>query len=132
MNDSNPAGKWKPMAIIGWVLSILPCGLLFFSAYGKFMGGEDLEKGFAHLGWPTSLAVTLGVIELVATVTYLIPKTAVLGAILLTGYMGGAMATHLRIQEPVFIQFGVGVVVWLGVYLREPRLRALIPFRTVG
>jgi hypothetical protein len=131
MAESNAAPKSKAMFWAGWVLSILPCGLLLFCAAGKFAGGKDLGDGFAHLGWPIGLAITLGIIELVATIVYLVPPTAVLGAILLTGYMGGAMATHLRIEEPVFVQFGVGVVLWLGLYLREPRLRALIPFRTV-
>lgn len=60
---------------------------------------------------------------------FLIPRTAVLGAILLAGYMGGAIATHVRIGEPFIMQAGVGVLAWLGLYLREPRLRALIPLR---
>ncbi|HLO41269.1 MAG TPA: DoxX family protein [Phycisphaerales bacterium] len=75
-------------------------------------------------------AVTLGIIEVLSTVIYLFPKTSVLGAILLTGYLGGAMATHMRIEEGVFIQFGLGVVLWLGLFLRSPRLRSLIPFVT--
>lgn len=118
----------KGAMIAGWILSVLPCLMLLFSGVMKFMGGEELAKGFDHLGWPVKLAVTLGVIELVSTVLYLVPKTAVLGAILLTGYLGGAMATHLRIEEPVIIQFLLGVVLWLGLFLRDTRLRALIPF----
>jgi DoxX-like family len=59
-----------------------------------------------------------------------IPRTAVLGAILLTGYLGGAIATHVRIGEPFYIQFGLGVLVWLGLYLRDARLRALLPLRS--
>jgi uncharacterized membrane protein YphA (DoxX/SURF4 family) len=118
----------KAATIAGWVLSVLPCLMLLFSGTMKFMGGEELEKGFAHLGWPVKLAVTLGVIEVLCTVLYLVPKTAVLGAILLTGYLGGAIATHLRLEEGVIIQFLLGVVLWLGLFLRDTRLRALIPF----
>ena len=71
----------------------------------------------------------LGILEVACTVIYLIPRTAVLGAILLTGYLGGATATHVRIGEPWFMPVLLGVVVWLGIYLRDPRLRALIPLR---
>jgi hypothetical protein len=68
-------------------------------------------------------------VEIGCTVVYLVPRTAVLGAILLTGYMGGAMATHVRIGESFIIQFLVGVVLWLGIFLRDARLWALIPVR---
>jgi Mn2+/Fe2+ NRAMP family transporter len=71
----------------------------------------------------------LGVVELASAVIYLIPQTAVLGAILLTGYMGGAIATHVRLEEPFIIQTMIGVVVWLGIFLRDARLRQLIPLR---
>jgi hypothetical protein len=83
----------------------------------------------AKLGWSDKLAIALGVTEILSTILYLIPQTSVLGAILVTGYMGGAIATHLRIGEPFFVQAGIGVFVWLGLYLREPRLRALLPLR---
>jgi hypothetical protein len=82
-----------------------------------------------HLGLPASLIVPLGVIELSCIIIYLIPMTAVLGAILFTGYLGGAILTHLRIGEPVYMQIGLGVLIWLGLWLRDPRLRALLPIR---
>lgn len=119
----------KAARITGWVLSILPVPLFAFSAFGKFMLPPDAAKGFEHLGWPTSAATPLGILEVACVILYLIPQTAVLGAILLAGYMGGAIATHARIGEPFFMQAGLGIVLWLGLYLREPRLRALIPLR---
>jgi hypothetical protein len=93
------------------------------------MKPKEVIDGFAHLAWPLNLALPLGILELTCLVLFLIPQTAVLGAILMAGYMGGAMATHVRIGEPWYVQAGLGVVMWLGLYLREPRLRALLPLR---
>lgn len=124
---ADKGSKW--MVRVGWVLSVLPAGLLLFSGVGKLVGGESLDKGFEHLGWPVHLALALAIVEIGCTVVYLVPRTAVLGAILLTGYMGGAMATHVRIGEDFYMQFLVGVVLWLGIFLRDARLWALIPVR---
>ncbi len=114
----------------GRVLSGLPALLLLFSATMKLIGGPQLEEGFAHLGWPVSLALGLGILEVACTVVYLIPRTAVLGAILLTGYLGGAIATHVRVGDGFAPHIIFGVLIWGGVYLRDPRLRALIPLRS--
>ena len=73
--------------------------------------------------------MAIGITELVCTILYVIPQTAVLGAILLTGYLGGAVVTHVRMGEPFILPALFGVVLWLGLYLRDPRLRVLIPFR---
>jgi uncharacterized membrane protein YphA (DoxX/SURF4 family) len=113
----------------GYVLSALPVLLLLFSGTMKLVRPPGMAESFAHLGWPATLALALGILELACTVIYAIPRTAVLGAILLTGYLGGAIATHVRIGEPFFTQFILGVLVWGGLYLRDPRLRALIPLR---
>ena len=113
----------------GWVLSILPALLLLFSAGMKFIQPPAVIEMFAHLGWPERSVVPLGILEVACALLFLIPNTAVLGAILVAGYMGGAIATHARLGEPVFIQAGVGVLAWLGLYLREPRLRVFIPLR---
>jgi hypothetical protein len=78
---------------------------------------------------PSSLILPLGILELVCVAIYLFPPTAILGAILLTGYMGGAILAHLRVGEPVYVQATIGAVVWLGIFLREERLRKLIPIR---
>lgn len=113
----------------GRILTGLPALMLIFSAAMKLKGGPDLATGMEHLGWPLSLAIPLGILELSITVIYLIPRTAVLGAILLTGYLGGAVAAHLRINEPWFVQFLLGVMLWGGLYFRDSRIRQLIPVR---
>jgi hypothetical protein len=86
------------------------------------------------LGYPESLALGLGIIEIACTVIYVVPRTTVLGAILLTGFLGGAVATHVRVGDPLFshslFPIYVGVLVWLGLYLRDDQLRALIPLRS--
>jgi hypothetical protein len=102
--------------------------MLLFSAAMKLAGGPQLADGFSHLGWPLKLAAPLGVLEVAVTLLYLYPRTAVLGAILVTGYLGGATATHVRIEEAAFAQPLLGAAVWCGLYLRDPRIRALIPF----
>jgi len=111
----------------GRVLSVLPCLMLLFSGVMKFNRSPALEEGFAHLQLDIGLAVGLGILELACTVIYLIPRTAILGAILLTGYLGGAMLTHLRVGDPYIVQFLLGVALWGGLWLRDPRLRTLIP-----
>lgn len=115
--------------VIGWVLGLLPVPLLLMSAAFKFIMDANTAKGFEGLGWPTRYAPALGVVELACVVLYVIPRTAVVGAILFTGYMGGAIATHARIGEMFIAQAMLAIVMWFGLYLREPRLRALIPIR---
>jgi hypothetical protein len=86
-----------------------------------------------QLGYPESVILGLGIVLLVCTVLYLIPRTSILGAILLTGYLGGAVATHVRVGEglfPVLFPVFLGVLIWLGLYLRDDRLRTLIPLRS--
>jgi hypothetical protein len=115
----------------GWTITGLVAAFMAFDVVSKFAMPKPVVEAFAHTGWPVELAATVGAILLVCTVLYLIPRTAVLGAILLTGYLGGAVATNLRLQNPLFTNtlFPVyfGVLVWIGIYLREPRLRALFP-----
>jgi hypothetical protein len=87
-----------------------------------------------QLGYPESVILGLGIVLLACSVLYLIPPTSVLGAILLTGYLGGAVATHVRVEDglfPVFFPVILGALLWAGLVLRDPRLRALIPLRVV-
>jgi hypothetical protein len=114
----------------GWVVSALPVLMLLMSGVMKLLKPEPVVEGFTKLGWAENLALGLGIVELACTVIYMIPQTAVLGAILLTGYLGGATATHVRIGEPFITPVILGVLVWLGLYLRDVRLRALLPFRS--
>jgi hypothetical protein len=119
--------KW--MFWTGWVLSLLPAPLLAMSGIMKILNPPQLAEGFTHLGWPADLALALAVLELGSLILYLIPQTAVLGAILLTGYLGGAIATHVRIGEGWIGPALFGVVLWLGLFLRDPRIRELLPIR---
>lgn len=114
----------------GYVVSALPVLMLVMSGVMKILQPPDAVKGFADLGWPLNLAIALALVELGCTLLYVIPQTAVLGAILLTGYLGGATATHVRIGEGFIAPVVFGVLVWLGLYLRDARLRALIPLRS--
>ncbi len=131
--DTTPAApakrRSKAMTIAGWVLGVIPCLLLIFSGVMKLRSTPEVVEGFTHLGWPARLSLPLGILEIGCTLVYLLPRTAVLGAVLLTGYMGGAIATHVRIDEPFYTQTAVGVVLWLGLFLRDARLRAILPLR---
>jgi hypothetical protein len=113
----------------GRVITVLVSLLFLFSAAMKFMGGAEVKEGMAHLGLPESMIIPLGILEAACTVIYLIPATSVLGALLLAGYIGGAICTHWRVGDPILGQVAIGLVIWLGIYLREPRLKALIPLR---
>lgn len=113
----------------GRVMSALPVLLLVFSAGMKLAKPQPVIDGLKHFGFAERLATPLGILELACTIIYLIPQTSVLGAILLTGYLGGATVTNLRVGEPVFMPVIAGILVWGGLFLRDGRLRALIPFR---
>ncbi len=108
----------------GYVLSALPVLMLLMSAVTKFVKPAFAVEGTTKLGWDESLLLGLGIVELTCTIIYVIPRTAVLGAILLTGYLGGATATHVRIGEQFIAPVLLGMLVWGGLYLRDARLRA--------
>jgi len=117
----------------GRVLSALPVLMLVMSGAMKLVNPPPVVEEMGRLGYPESLALAVGIVELTCTLIYVIPRTSVLGAILLTGYLGGATATHVRVGDPLgtFIQPVVlGMLVWGGLFLRDPRLRALIPLRS--
>jgi hypothetical protein len=119
---------------IGWVLSGLVILFLIMDLAMKFAMLQPVIDTSLQLGWPADAGTvrTLATILLIATALYAYPRTAVLGAILLTGYLGGAVATHVRIGSPLFshVLFGVylGVIAWGGLWFRDPRVRELIPF----
>jgi hypothetical protein len=114
---------------VGRAISGLVALVFVISAAMKLKGGAEVAQGMTHLGLPESLILPLAILEVSCVAFYLIPATSVLGAILLTGYMGGAISTHVRVGDPVFIQIALGALVWLGLYLREKRLRELIPLK---
>ncbi|MDQ2870586.1 MAG: DoxX family protein [Acidobacteriota bacterium] len=115
---------------VGRGISILACLVFLMSAFMKLKGGPELSKGIAHMGIPESMIVPLAILEIACVVIYLIPATSVLGAILLTGFVGGAICTHWRVGDPFVVQIVLGILIWLGLYLREDRLKALVPLRT--
>ena len=127
--SSSKKGLWVGRVLSGLVvLFLIPDGIF------KFIKPAPVVEAFAHVGWPLSLANVLGTLLLVCIALYAIPRTSILGAILLTGYLGGAVATHLRAGDPLFshILFPtyLGVLLWLGLYLRDDRVRVLIPLRS--
>lgn len=128
-SDSQPASGPKIMCWTGCVISVLVAAMLIMSAVMKFTQGKDIVEGFEHLGYPLKLAYPLGILELTCVVVYLIPRTSVLGAILLTGYLGGATATHVRLEENFVMPIVLGVLAWLALFLRDARIRALIPVK---
>jgi hypothetical protein len=115
---------------IGWGLSILAGLALLASASMKFVRPEPgFTEGMQHIGWDPAKATALGIIEALSTIIFLVPRTAILGSVLLAAYLGGAVATHVRVGDPFIAPMLVGIVAWLGLWLREPRLRALTPLR---
>ena len=123
----------RKMAIAGWVVSGLVGAFLAMSAGFKFFTPDIVRETMGGLGWPAHHDLMIGVIETVCVVLYLAPQTAVLGAVLETALLGGAIATNVRMDNPLISHelFGVylGVLVWLGLWLRDPRVRALLPLR---
>jgi len=118
----------------GRVLSALIVLFMIFDGAIKLPPLDIVTQTMVQLGWPAdpNVARMLGIIGLISTALYALPRTSVLGAILLTAYMGGAIATKVRLDSPLFSHtlFGVylGIILWAGLFLRYPRLRALIPF----
>jgi hypothetical protein len=124
--DSSPRQIW-----IGRVLTGLAVLFLLFDAIGKLMRPAAVVEGTTQLGWPASVILPLGIVQVVCLILYLYPRTSVLGAILWTGYLGGAVATHVRIGNPLFshILFPtyIAALLWGGLWLRDRRLRELLP-----
>ena len=119
------------MTWTGRVLTALPVLGLAMSAAMKFSGTPEMVEQIGKLGFTESQIRNIAFVEIACTIIYLIPQTAVLGAILLTGYLGGATATHVRINEPFAPCIILGVIIWLGLYFRDARVRALAPFRRI-
>jgi hypothetical protein len=114
----------------GRIISTLVVLFLLFDAVAKLMKIAPVLQAFTQLGFSTSLAVPIGAVLLVCTILYVLPPTSILGALLLTAYLGGATVTHLRAGQPFYFPIIFGVLVWGGLYLREDRLRALLPLRS--
>jgi hypothetical protein len=128
---SEPQAPRKALLWTGRVVSALPALMLLMSASMKLSHAPQFVAMFTNkLGYQESSLTSIGLLELACTALYLIPRTAFLGALLLTGYLGGAIATHVRIGEPFATPLVLGILVWVGLYLRESRLKALVPVRS--
>jgi hypothetical protein len=121
----------KIMFWIGWVLSALPILAMGVGPMVMFFNLQMVSDGMKKYGYPPGAALPILIAEMCCAIIYAVPQTAVLGAILMTGYLGGATATHVHAGEPFFIPPIVGVLVWLGLFLRDARVRALVPLRRV-
>lgn len=121
---------WNKKRIAGWVLSaLLSAFLIFASALGKFTEWEGKAEMFAQLGWKTDVMVKIGIVEVAIAILFLIPHTAFVAAILLAGYLGGAVATHVRVSEPFYVPILIGVVAWIALGLRDQRVFSVAFFR---
>jgi hypothetical protein len=125
MNANNKIMTWAGRVISGLVIL-----LMTFSAIMKFMNPPEVAEQFkTKFEYPPELTLVLGIVEISCVILYAIPQTSVLGAVLLTGYLGGAVATHVRVNDNFAGPAIGGVLVWLGLFLRDPRIRALLPIR---
>lgn len=126
--STSKAARWT-----GRILSALAVLFLLFDCAIKLLQLDTAIEGTTDLGYPASVVFPLGVVLLICVILYVIPQTSVFGAILLTGYLGGAIATHVRIENPLFgfVLFPVYVAlfVWGGLYLQNPQLRRVFPFQ---
>jgi hypothetical protein len=118
---------------VGVTLTVLPVLFLIFDGVIKLLDLDMVRQSMAELGYPAGMAVKIGVLELACLALYVVPRTSVLGAVLLTGYLGGAIATHVRVGNPLFshVLFPtyVAAMLWGGLFLRDERLRVFLPTR---
>jgi hypothetical protein len=117
----------------GRIVSALPILFLLFDSVVKLVLINPVSESVDQLGFPVSLVRGIAILELVSLILYIIPRTSILGAILLTGFLGGAVAAHVRVENPLFTHtffpVYVGALIWLGLYLRDEQLRKLVPMR---
>jgi hypothetical protein len=115
---------------IGRSISALVVAFLLFDGFGKVFAESHVVKAMGELGWPEGQTVGLGILVLACAVVYVVPRTSILGGIVLTAFLGGATAAKVRIEDPsLFFSVAVGILAWVGLFLRDERLRALVPLR---
>lgn len=129
-------GNTRSMCRTGWILSGIVMAFMVFDAGATLLAIEPIKKATLETGYSLDLMAPIGALALICLILYAIPATSVLGAILLTGYLGGAIATHLRVAGTVtpemIVSFLLGALAWGGLWFRDPRLRLLIPGRRAG
>lgn len=133
LTDTAPDTTPRLMLWTGRILTGLAIAFMTFDTVIKLLDRQVVRDSLTQLGYPTVLGPTIGAIELICLLLYIFPRTAVLGAVLLTAVMGGAIASHMRLGDPLVSHtlFGVylGAVIWGGLYLRDAKLRAIFPIR---
>jgi hypothetical protein len=132
MNENELAPTGKGMYWTGVVMSALPSAMLLMASFMSLSKSPQALQGMAQFGYPENVIPGIGAACLISTILYIIPRTAVLGAILLTGYLGGAVATHVRVEAEKFtflIPIMSGAIIWGGLFFRDARLRNLLPWR---
>jgi len=127
LTETQPTASSTKMVWSGRIISIVIILFMVFDGVTKLIKIAPVVQAMIQGGFAASLAPVIGVIVLVCTIVYAIPRTSILGAILLTAYLGGATVTNLRVGQPVYLSIVFGILVWLGLYLRDARIRALIP-----
>jgi hypothetical protein len=110
----------------GWIVSALPALLLLYCGVMMIIKAESFVEGVTRLGFPSGVVAGIGIAAFGSAVLYVIPRTSFLGAILLTAYLGGATASHVRIGEPIYLPVAVGVLVWVGLCLRDERIARIV------
>jgi hypothetical protein len=124
--------RWRWWAVwAGRIVTCVPVGIVLSSARWKLTHNDWYVREFGRIGWPVSMLEPLAFLQLTGIALLVVPQTGVLGAVLLTGYLGGAIASYVRIGEfyPPLMPLTTALLAWLGIFLREPRLWALLPFR---
>ena len=129
-SETSGASSSSKFLWAGRITSAIPVIALLASGLMKLSNSAQVVEGFAKFGYPQKLLLPIGLAEILCTIVYLIPRTSVRGAVLLTGYLGGATATHVRISDVFIPPIILGIMVWGGLYFRDPRLRALLPLRS--
>lgn len=133
MHDANSGQLAGSLVWVGRVMSAMVILMLLFSGGIKVAGRPEVATTLTSLGWPVTAGVPIGILELTIALLYALPRTATLGAVLMTGLLGAAMATHIRVDSPLFshVLFGLymGLFAWGGLWLRDGRLRSMIPLR---
>jgi hypothetical protein len=131
---STPAARADTAPWMLWTGRVLTALLVLLMLPGIWLklshGSPVLELWTPKFGYPESLLIPVGVVQVLCLALYVIPRTSVLGAILFTGYLGGAVATHIRVSDVFVGPMMLGIFVWVGLFLRDPRVRALIPLRS--
>jgi DoxX-like family len=131
--EANVVTVSRSLIWIGWIMSCIVVLFFLFDGITKLIMIDPVVDATMRIGFPLEVIRPLGIVCLVCAILYAIPRTSILGAILVTGFLGGAVASKVRMEDPLFsdVLFGVyvGVLAWAGLYLRDDRLRSLIPFR---